>query len=1446
MTCASFTNVRRGVRRLCAVAIAATSLSTVAAAQSTLSQNSGINAGDTWAVFDVTVHNQATLHLSQPLQSTGATAVPVNVADRHFHVEAGFDAGNRLVLNLFVTDPPADPTTSLVSQIGKLQVVNGQPTVYDTSGNPLPGAFPHGSAASAWPFGATPGASVLDYLLCSDLSQLASEMQGTVQSVQSSPPISKVTAPLHTSGGGSIALTYQSGGSVWTLQQVTLTPAMSQLQATWTVQIANLAWNRNSSGDAARASLATSPPPPPASAGAAFSFNSTQASTSCVPVATGPGLGQNVVFQHGIFSCSDTWQRMDPWLSADFEFGEKVIPSIGATNSLGIHGADRLATQGSQLIGVLDGTGQNDFVFIGHSQGGLISRDVAQRRPDLGLGVVTVDSPHQGALLVANGAQDLANELADGIDALAEAAGCTSPDDNVGCAIADFLASQSFPIVNFGLNSAVPATTDLLPGSNYVTNLNANPESFTRVGIESHSNKRWVLMRLGGDLFSNPDDTFGGRNIALATEVAYDVLRGCEALAIIEGDYETAAFCGGIADVMDAIDSFWDDVTTNGDGPSDGVVTGASQHYPGATASYVIGGADSHVGAPRSDKVRDRLIQTLDAQFFVPRAGCSFTLSPASAAFVSPGGTGTISIATGPSCSWSAASNAPWVSITSARQGVSNGSVTFNVAATASTSARTGTLSISGLLVTITQDGVPVLTSLSAGAGAVGASITITGSGFGAAQGSSTVTFGGAAAAVSSWSDTRIVATVPAAATTGGVVVTVGGVASNAISFTVLPGIASLAPAFGPVGTSVTVTGTDFGATQGGSTVTFNGTPATASSWSAGTLVVSVPGGLPPGVASVVVTVNGLASSGVPFTVTPGIGSLSPASGPVGTPVTVAGTGFGAAQGSSTVTFNGTPAAVSSWSNLAVVVTVPGSIPAGAASVVVTVNGIASNAAAFTVLPGIAGINPPGGPTGACVTIAGTDFGATQGASTVTFGGVPATVNSWTNTSVVACVPAGLAAGSVPVVIAVNGAASAAASFTVTPAITAVSPGSGVVGTAVTLTGTSFGASQGSSTVTFNGAAAAAGTWSNTSLAVTVPAAATSGSLVVTVNGVASNAVAFTVTPTVTGLSPGSGPVGAAVTVQGNNFGAAQGASTVTFNGIAAAASSWSATSLAVAVPGGLGAGAASVVVTVGGAGSNAAAFNVTPVVAGLSPGFGPVGTLVTINGTSFGTSQGSGTVAFNGLAATVGSWSNASVVAAVPAGATTGNVAVTAAGLPSNGARFVVTAPSVFDLTATASSTSGLMQLSSTLGGAASFPSPNLANQPAGDYLIQAFDTQAGVPNSTNSWPAGLNATFVVWMQQTAGTAGTLFPEVALYLNGPTGTPICSAVGSTALGATNTQFNLSCAPAATVNLAAGDRWYLRVGVHSTAASSSALQAQTGVGTQVRGRPAASVTVPIQ
>src|SRR5205814_1394977 len=55
--------------------------------------------------------------------------------------------------------------------------------------------------------------------------------------------------------------------------------------------------------------------------------------------------------------------------------------------------------------------------------------------------------------------------------------------------------------------------------------------------------------------------------------------------------------------------------------------------------------------------------------------------------------------------------------------------------------------------------------------------------------------------------------------------------------------IASLNPTAGVVGTSVTITGANFGATQGTSTAKFNGTVATPTSWGATSIVAPVPAG---------------------------------------------------------------------------------------------------------------------------------------------------------------------------------------------------------------------------------------------------------------------------------------------------------------------------------------------------------------------------------------------------------------------------------------------------------------------------------------------------------------------------------------------------------------------------------------------------------------------------
>ena len=160
--------------------------------------------------------------------------------------------------------------------------------------------------------------------------------------------------------------------------------------------------------------------------------------------------------------------------------------------------------------------------------------------------------------------------------------------------------------------------------------------------------------------------------------------------------------------------------------------------------------------------------------------------------------------------------------------------------------------------------------------------------------------------------------------------------------------------------------------------------------------------------------------------------------------------------------------------------------------------------------PIISSISPSSGLVGSIVTITGSNFGST---GTVTFNGVTAATNGWIATSLNATVPIGATSGGV--VVTSGGLSSNPQAFTVTsipsPLITSLTPNMGPVDTVVTVAGSNFGGSIGTSTVTFNGIAASPTGWTPTSITVPVPPTATTGNVIVTVGGVASNPMTFTV-----------------------------------------------------------------------------------------------------------------------------------------------------------------------------------------------------------------------------------------------------------------------------------------------------------------------------------------------
>ncbi len=231
------------------------------------------------------------------------------------------------------------------------------------------------------------------------------------------------------------------------------------------------------------------------------------------------------------------------------------------------------------------------------------------------------------------------------------------------------------------------------------------------------------------------------------------------------------------------------------------------------------------------------------------------------------------------------------------------------------------------------------ITSFSPGSGAVGTTVTISGSGFSGASG---VTFGGTAASFTVVSPSQITSTVPSGATTGPLTVTTpDGSATSASSFAVVPAISDFTPTGGTVGTVVTINGTAF---TGTTDVRFNGTPSAFTVVSYGKITATVPADAVTGKITVVHP-SGSASTGTNFQVRPTISGFTPASGPVGTVVSITGTGF---AGATAVKIHATAASFTIISGTQLRATVPAGATTGVISVS-TQGGTAKSGARFRV-----------------------------------------------------------------------------------------------------------------------------------------------------------------------------------------------------------------------------------------------------------------------------------------------------------------------------------------------------------------------------------------------------------------------------------------------------------------------------------------------------------------
>jgi len=520
--------------------------------------------------------------------------------------------------------------------------------------------------------------------------------------------MARISYSLGTPTYGTGTLSYQQFSGGWALRECTFNGTISDTQLAQTAEFTNILWIDNPTGNSRRATKLTPASPSPV-------FPSTSEATPplafplppCTGTISVETLGQgptNILYQHGILSDANTWQRMDNWIRSDFPFAAVAKSSLCSQN--------RLTDQADILLNLLQGTGRTNFLAVGHSQGGLIVRDAAFRSSNLMVDrVITLDTPNNGAWITQSERAALAGgivNLAAYLITLGNASPIGAPAITLGTALIAGLP----PLAVMAFDASVPATTDLRPGSSYLATLNSRYEVFRNTGIRSSSPARFVEWRVVGDAFCNPEQALcGGRALAGYANFSYTAFRVCWIIASLIGRYDIAMICGSLAGVLDYVDLFWYSYTSFGDS-SDGIVQTSGQRYDGALFNRLITNADSHTGATKSDKVRTTLDQSLQQDFFLsPRSCMTGSVYPTNFSIPDIGGNGSFSVSTGSGCPWTAVSSVPWITINAGASGNGVGTVSFTAEVNLSPAARVGTIAVTGLTagltVTITQAGIP-------------------------------------------------------------------------------------------------------------------------------------------------------------------------------------------------------------------------------------------------------------------------------------------------------------------------------------------------------------------------------------------------------------------------------------------------------------------------------------------------------------------------------------------------------------------------------------------------------------------------------------------------------------------------------------------------------------------------------------------------------------------
>lgn len=236
-----------------------------------------------------------------------------------------------------------------------------------------------------------------------------------------------------------------------------------------------------------------------------------------------------------------------------------------------------------------------------------------------------------------------------------------------------------------------------------------------------------------------------------------------------------------------------------------------------------------------------------------------------------------------------------------------------------------------------------------------------------------------------------------------------------------------------------------------------------------------------------------------------GITAFTPASAGTGTTVTITGVNF---TGATAVKFGGVAASSFAVVNATTITAVVGNGASGAIEVTVP-QGIASKAG-FTYLPSpaITSFTPASGQTGTGITITGTNF---NGATAVSFGGVPASSFIVISATTISAVVGAGASGNVSVTNAQGSGSLAGFTFLVpAPTITSFTPTTAAAGAVVTITGINL---LGTTAISFGGTPATSFIIIDATTVTAVVGSGTSGSIAITTPGGTASLAGFTFNP---------------------------------------------------------------------------------------------------------------------------------------------------------------------------------------------------------------------------------------------------------------------------------------------------------------------------------------------